>query len=271
MPAKPHVSAAIFTCERTNMFRPVLLLLWAFMGLSTPAWSEGFAPPKPDHRNFVVNEASVNQAARTLGFVISQTVTLNTIALEHPDLARIAEARRVAFDASFGFPELRAKWFLEYAVGKERTDGFAADLERQAREAVQNVPKANAEAFLTEMNQRVEGRLDETVLKAMLWLKNSAQPSIEMRDWRQRFSSANHPKAAGLDIVLSAPLSWDHQEGDRPHIVGKWTSQNGTGDIVVILLVRELPGEFSFEDVLAVEKEQDWDWPKSNVKVSWSN
>lgn len=242
------------------MFRPIILLLWALLGTASTAWSEGFAPPKPDNRNYVVNDASINQVGRTLGFVISQTVTLNTIALEHPKLASSAEARRVAFDASFGFPELRAKWFLEYAVGKEKADNFATDIERQAREAVQNVPKANAETFLAEMDARVEGRLDETVLKGMLWLQNGTQPSIEIRYWRQKFSSANHPKAAGLDIILSAPLSWDHQEGDRPHIVGKWTSQNGTGDMVVTLLVREFPGEFSFEDVLAVEKEHDWDW-----------
>lgn len=242
------------------MFRRCLTLIFFISAISKPVWAEGIAPPKPDQSNFVVNEASVGQAARALGFISGQTLSLKAIAHQHPDLARAAEKLRVTFDAAYGFPELRAKWFLDHAIGKEKADSAAEDIRGQGHDAVQSVQKADALAFLEEVDARLEGRLDDTVLKAMLWLRYGDQPSLEMREWWQQFSSAGHPKAAGMDIWMRAPFSWRQEEGDRPHIVSKWTSQNGTGDMVITLLVRELPGSVTYEDVLAVEKEQNWDW-----------
>jgi hypothetical protein len=225
-----------------------------------PVSAKGIVPPKPDHSNFVVNEASVNQVARALGFISGQTLRLNEIAHQHPHLARAAEERRVAFDGAYGFPELRAKWFLDHAIGEEKADSATENIRRQLRDSAQDRQKADALEFLEEVDARLGGRVDEPVLKAILWLRYGAQPSIEMRDWWQQFSSVGHPKAAGMDIRMRTPFSWRHDEGDRPHIVSKWTSQNGTGDMVITLLVRDLPGRLTYEDVRVVEQLADWDW-----------
>jgi hypothetical protein len=59
---------------------------------------------------------------------------------------------------------------------------------------------------------------------------------------------------------LRTPLSWEQMEGNRPHIVIKRTSQNGTGDVVVTLLVRVVPEVITYDDVREVARSGDWGW-----------
>lgn len=59
-----------------------------------------------------------------------------------------------------------------------------------------------------------------------------AQPGglAEFRDNQtNQFSSRGHAKSRGLHITLRYPRSWLPAEGDRPHIVQKFTASDGTG------------------------------------------
>lgn len=237
---------------------PLSVMLLTVSMVSTHA--EGFQPPRPDHNNFVVNEVSVNQIARVLGFVTAQSKVLDGIAQQHPQLVQQTEAHRRAFDATFSFPGHRALWFLENAIGASLANQHAAEMTRQADDAVSDLSLADAQSFLAEVDARLAGQIDVSVLTGMLWLRYAAQPDLELRDWWQGFSTEGHPKAAGLDLTLRLPLSWRQLDGDRPHVVAKWTSQYGSGDSVITLLVREIPETLNFEDMLEVERLGDWDW-----------
>lgn len=52
------------------------------------------------------------------------------------------------------------------------------------------------------------------------------------------YTSEGNPKAKGVNFSLSAPISWRQNEGDRPNIVQKWASQNGSGDMCMSVMVK---------------------------------
>ncbi|MCE6957677.1 hypothetical protein LAZ40_01170 [Cereibacter sphaeroides] len=189
-----------------------------------------------------VNRQSVNDTAGVLGFLIGQDMAISAISRQHPDLATALRARAVMFDATYGNPMERVETFLKRGVGdqlpklqEEITAGLAPLLDRQ-------IPRYDAETFLREMDERIEGRLiRDNVLATMLWLKFQADPVVEMDEWAVPYSSAGHPKALGLDVRLKLPRSWKGEEGERPHIVRKWTSQNGAGLDMIMLTVFATP------------------------------
>lgn len=216
--------------------------------------------PITDNRNFVVNEDTVSQAVRVLGYLTSQTAVLDGIARSYPHLFNDAETRKRAFDVTYGFPRHKAVEFLRSAVGETNLTTLQTKLADQAKGLVPNMTESAALQFFSEMDLRLAGQIDPPVLKAMLWLKFGSKPADEMRDWSVVFSSEGHPKSLGLNMRLSTPTSWKRQEGNRPHVVSKWTSQGGSGDMVITLQVREFEGKVAFRDVQEVERLSDWGW-----------
>ena len=239
------------------------LLIWliAFVGALAPrAFAESISPPRPDIERFGVNDASIRQAARLLGYVSGQAAGLDKVARQHPELAYRVEALHREFTVRYSFPNLRARWFLEDALGKQDAERLVAEYIAPIEQSIGSMDRARAEVFLREVEDRVNGRVSEPEHKTMLWLAHSDAGYQEMRTWSQEFSSAGHQKAAGLNITLSVPFSWDQEEGSRPHVVSKWTSQDGTGDVVATLLVRELVGVVVYDNVAEVKDLGDWEW-----------
>jgi len=214
--------------------------------------------PVTDNRNFVVNEDTVSQAAQVLGYLTSQTAVLDGIAHSYPHLFNDAEARKRAFDATYGFPRHKAVEFLRSAMGEGNFTTLQTMPADQGEGFVSNMTESTALQFFSEMDLRLAGQIDPPVLEAILWLKFGSSPADEMRDWGVVFSSEGHAKSLGLNMKLSAPTSWKRQEGNRPHIVSKWTSQGGSGDMVITLQVREFEGKVAFREVQEVERLSDW-------------
>jgi hypothetical protein len=240
--------------------RFILVLSMVFGVLSSPLLADEISPPRPDLDKFVVNNASVRQVARVLGFVAGQTAALNAVARQHPHLAARVEALQREFVVSYSFPGQRARWFLDYALGEEVAAQQANRILDQVQASVGEIDATRALMFLSEVEGRLDGQVSVEELKIMLWLAHPDDGDLEMRTWWEGFNSASHPKAAGLEITLRTPLSWEQMEGNRPHIVSKWTSQNGTGDVVVTLLVRMVPEVITYDDVREVARSGDWGW-----------
>jgi hypothetical protein len=57
---------------------------------------------------------------------------------------------------------------------------------------------------------------------------------------RTKFSTANHQKSNGINMVLSYPNSWLAEEGERPHIVQKFVSEGGRGLEMVSIIITDL-------------------------------
>ena len=72
-----------------------------------------------------------------------------------------------------------------------------------------------------------------------------AQPHADVRVFtsgsRTTFSSVGHPKAQGLNLRMSFPKTWAAKEGERPHVLQKFVSENGHGLEMAILVVKPIP------------------------------
>jgi len=107
----------------------------------------------------------------------------------------------------------------------------------------QALSRENSELFLQQMKVRAEGKIESPVLEYLLSIQYLSYPVREFSDGhRQRFSSHGHAKAKGIDLGLQLPKSWKAQEGERPNIVQKWISQNGTGHEMMLLDIRDAKG-----------------------------
>lgn len=98
-------------------------------------------------------------------------------------------------------------------------------------------------------------------------LENESFENLPEKEFTQKFlnkySSAGHPKALGLDIVFSVPLSWEQKEGERPHIVQKFVNKDEGGVDMIMLIINDLEME---EDYEPDEQELKEFFSKDNLK-----
>ena len=71
------------------------------------------------------------------------------------------------------------------------------------------------------------------------------------------FRTKNHPKAKDVDFQIRYPISWRPEEGERPNIIQKFTSENGRGLEGFNLMVMDFPIPLTEQDLddLFVESE----------------
>ena len=218
------------------------------------------APPLPDEADFAFNGAAAGKAGRVFGFVASQNLSLDMISEAIPELSQQAAALKKEFIAAYGFPEFRARWFLDQAMGPDETNKLEETLRDQLFGSGQPISEDDARAFMDEMRARLVGDLDDTVLKGMLWLRYASRPASEMRDRQQKFSSAGHPKSNRLEVTMRLPYSWRQEEADRPNIVSKWTNQDGSGDMVIMMTIMDVGYPVTRDDLDTVVADDDWGW-----------
>lgn len=107
----------------------------------------------------------------------------------------------------------------------------------------QVITTESALIFLQQIKKRSMGAIETPVLEYILSVNYLASPVNEYSEGYQKsFSTKGHKKAQGLDIELKTPISWKAKEGRRPHIVQKWTSENGTGFEMIQLGIRDAGG-----------------------------
>lgn len=58
---------------------------------------------------------------------------------------------------------------------------------------------------------------------------------------RATYTSADNPKAKGVELSFDYPVSWEGQAGKRPNVVQLVTSENGRGLESCLLLIKDIP------------------------------
>lgn len=202
-----------------------------------------------DIDRFTVNNAAVRQVSKALGYSTAQRVSLHKIAQQFPDLAGQARNLERQFEAKHGFPAIKAEQFLEASIGFAKTQAHRSEIEDLALQNAAGLTRTDAVTYLDLVRSRIAGDMELDVRKTMLWLQYANQPWEEMREHSQRVTTAGHPKSMGVNLELKVPLSWKVDEGDRPHIVAKWTKQNGTSETMHSVLIRDLGEAFSNEEI----------------------
>jgi hypothetical protein len=132
-----------------------------------------------------------------------------------------------------------------FAMGEKLFDETDKGIKKQIQSNLgkQVITKDVAQIFLQKVKKRAEGDIESPVIEYMLSVKYLSYPVGEfLEGYRQTFNSDGHKKAQGLKVVLQLPTSWKAKEGNRPHIVQKWVSANGTGLEMMLLDIRDADG-----------------------------
>jgi len=192
-----------------------------------------------------VNPTSVKGMAQAYGFVLGQEYSLSRIAKEFPELTGGVELARAQFGSTFPDIKTKLEKQLKQAMGEKPFQETAASLRTKLRETLgrQQITSDIAASFLGQVKARSKGEIESPVLEYLLAVKYTANPVGEFADgFRQRYQTDGTGKSQGIKINLQLPRSWAGKDGERPHIVQKWVSENGTGLEIIHLDIRDGQG-----------------------------
>ena len=181
--------------------------------------------------------------SRTLGFIMGQRFTLNIIKAEYPNLALQAQVAESEFESSFSNAEKNIIYALQEIL-KEECPEFLEILEQQVNEilSTQQLNQEVAARFITEVESRARGEMPSPILETLLTYQFIDWPMEEFTlGYNRVFRTKNHPKAKGVDFQIRYPISWRPEEGERPNTIQTFTSENGRGLEMFLLMVKDIP------------------------------
>ena len=189
--------------------------------------------------------------SRTLGFIMGQRFTLNIIKAEYPNLALQAQVAESEFESSFSNAEKNIIYALQEIL-KEECPEFLEILEQQVNDllSTQQLNQEVAARFITEVESRARGEMPSPILETLLTYQFIDWPMEEFTlGYNRVFRTKNHPKAKDVDFQIRYPISWRPEEGERPNIIQKFTSENGRGLEGFSLMVMDIPIPLTEQDL----------------------
>ena len=210
-----------------------ILILLAFFSYSTASFAINFNP------------TSVKGIAQAYGFALGQEYSLSRIAKEFPELTGGVELASAQFGSTFPDIKTKLETQLKQAMGEKLFQETKTNLQTKLKETLgrQQITREIATNFLEQVKGRSKGEIESPVLEYLLAVKYTAHPVGEFADgFRQRYQTDGTGKSQGIKLGLQLPRSWAAKEGERPHIVQKWVSENGTGLEIILLDIRDGQG-----------------------------
>ena len=205
-------------------------------------------------------ESSIfSDLSKTLGFIMGQRYSLNLIKTEYPNLALQAKVAESEFEISFSNAEKNIKYAFQEIL-KEEYPEFLETLEKQINDLVPSMHfnQEVAANFIAEVKSRARGEIPSPILETLLTYQFMDWPMEEFTlGYNRVFRTKNHPKAKNVDFQIRYPISWRPEEGERPNIIQKFTSENGRGLEGFNLMVMDFPIPLTEQDLddLFVESE----------------
>jgi hypothetical protein len=147
------------------------------------------------------------------------------------------------FNASFPSIKYKLKEHLITIMGKNYVEKLEKKISNQMQPMLEDINKYTAQKTLQVVQQRADGIIESPFLEYILFVQYLSNPAREFYDgYRDSFRTKGHKKSQGIDLVLKIPKSWKSLEGERPHIVQKWVSQDGHGLEVIYLSITDIGG-----------------------------
>ncbi len=197
-----------------------------------------------------LTDAQFRGMASIYGFYAGQSTLVNEYIRQHEDLQGEFRTAKRAFDDRFGATVLfAAKTLLseEPQAFKAMKDSVKMRVDMELGEA--DLSRAGALAFLAVLKRRVKGeQMPHEALAPLLFFKYRAHAEREMIEgFTAQYDTSGHPKALGLRLTLSYPVSWRASESERPYNVQEFENDYADAHEFFAVQVRELPDEFPDE------------------------
>lgn len=189
---------------------------------------------------------SIKAISKAYGFILGQDLSLARVERTYPEAAMEVEMARLAFNAAFPDTKQKLEAELISALTEVKFKELRGEINKKMLGLLskQQISPQLAQRFLEQVKARAKGdEMEPEVLRYLLAVRYSRNPGAEFADgFRQRFRTDGMGKAQGIRLGLQLPRSWLAKDGERPHIVQKWTSEGGTGNSMVLLDIRDAEG-----------------------------
>ena len=191
------------------------------------------------------SNALVTDIAKVYGYYFSQEYLLNEISKKFPELAELTLLAKMEFSANFksaidDMDEMMAKdsrgqW---EKLKKTLSDKISSSIN------IDKFSEAKARQFIDLVRERAKGNIESPFLETLLLFKAGYEenPEREFLDgYKYKYINNGEGKANGIAFSIESPKTWAPREGNRPHVVQKFVSENGRGFGMFLVLINEFP------------------------------
>ena len=176
-------------------------------------------------------------------FILAQEYSLERIRNEFPKFKIKALNAQMSFNSTFGKSKEGMKKYLKEYFGENEFKKYEENLIVEFKKILSNqsLTEEFVENFILEVENRAKGNIVSTILETLLSIQFADRPQDELLSgFATTFKTKGHVKSKNTDWQIKVPKSWKAEEGDRPNIIQKFTSDYGVGNQSIMLLVREI-------------------------------
>lgn len=185
-----------------------------------------------DKMNFNDNDPYVNLGATYSFYLITEffiSESINAFPNYRNELLKIKNQFNYKFGSAFKNIEKKLLVLLE----EKDSDNLKTKIINDLKYEFDDFKKLDIDNIITNLERTSRGiDISPQILKTFFiydpLYKNHPEKEI-IDGYYQEYYTKNHKKANGLNLKFNIPLTWRGFEGERPHIIQKFISENGGG------------------------------------------
>jgi hypothetical protein len=202
--------------------------------------------------------SAIDNMMATYSFYIGQLISVEKIIEMYPSLKTEILSAQNMWNIKF-----RSSAENIISELKSYFDQQGIDIENELISTVKQIDFSKlsyeeAKAAVSTILDRAEGNMPSPFIETLLAFNPTyqARPEKEIIDgYFKEYYTIESSKSQGLSIKIKYPKSWNAENGDRPHVVQKFTCNSANGYVIAMILINKLDGIPPKEDIKALLSE----------------
>lgn len=222
------------------------------------------------------SETELNKMLKTYSFYLGQLKTINEIEKNHTSYKQEAKIAQDLWNVKFRSSIENITSELNRILG-EKFKKFKIDVFTELSLVdFSEVSNEDVKHSIHTIKQRAKGDMPSPFIETLLSFTPAYQesPEKEMRDgFTDEYYTSESTKSQGLNIKIKYPKSWKAEDGDRPHVVQKFTHFRGSEFGTALILITKLDESLSKNDITYLLSEEGlrYQIPKNSKVLSTNN
>lgn len=184
------------------------------------------------------------RVSEAYGYLTGQDYSLDLIKKEFPHFEMNILKAQMSFNSTFGESKERMKKYLTEYLGQNEFKEYEDTLISEMKKLLgnQKITEEIATNFISEVETRAKGNIASPIIETLLSFQFYDRPQDEITTgFTTTFKTKGHLKSKNTDWQIKVPKSWKAEEADRPNIIQKFTSDYGSGNQTIMLMIKEMP------------------------------
>lgn len=198
------------------------------------------------------SDSELNDMIKTYSFYIGQLSTINGVIEKYPSLKQDALTSLSLWNMKFKSSVDNIIYELKLDLGDKFTAFEKEFLVTMDQLDYSKITIDEAKYSISSLKERADGNMPSPFLETLLSHNPTFQKYPEkeiLEGFVNDYYTKESPKSEGLNIKIKYPKSWKSENGDRPHVVKKFTSNNGHGLEALIIMIKKIDEALSVSEL----------------------